>query len=215
MNYAEHYDKLISKYGSTIKPVGYSERHHVIPKCLGGSDEDSNLVYLSAEAHYVAHQLLVKMYPEHYGLSYAAMLMTRVGRGQARVSNKYYAWLKSRFSKLQKLAMKEWLKENGNPSQREDVKAKRREAWLGEKNPSYGKPNWKAIEAAANATRGKKLSGEHLRKKSEATKAYWATNPEKHPMKNPETVAKAAASRKATYERKKAAGVNHFKKELV
>lgn len=203
MNYAAHYRYLIAKHGSVTKPIGYSERHHVVPKCLGGTDDESNLVYMSAEAHYVAHQLLVKMNPGHYGLSYAAMLMTRVGRGEVRATNKYYAWLKKRFSKLQKSIMKEWLKENGNPSTREDVKLKRREAWRGEKNPSYGKPNWKSINAAADAIRGTKQSVDHVRKKSESIKAYWAANPEKHPMKNPETVAKAVASRKATAERKR------------
>jgi hypothetical protein len=131
------------------------------------------------------------------------MLMTRVGRSEARASNKYYSWLKRRYSKVQSLIIKEWLKENGNPSQREDVKSKRREAWLGEKNPSYGKPNWKAIEAAANATRGKKQSEEHSRKKAEAVKKWHAENKDKHPMKNQETLAKAIASRKATAERKR------------
>ena len=79
MNYARHYDLLIQKHGSAVKPKVYSERHHIVPKCLGGTDKESNLIYLSAEAHYVSHQLLVKMYPNHQGLSYAAMLMTRVG----------------------------------------------------------------------------------------------------------------------------------------
>lgn len=205
MNYAKHYQLLISKYGSVGKPEGYSERHHILPRCLGGGDEESNLIYLSAEAHYVAHQLLVRMNPDNYGVSYAAMLMTRIGhgKGNGRAGNRYYAWLKKRFSKLQSLMMKEWLKENANPSTRADVKKKRSAAWSGEKNPSYGKPNWKSIEAAARATRGKPQSEEHKRRKSEAIAAYWRANPDKHPMKNPETVAKAAASRKATHARKR------------
>ena len=94
MNYAKHYESLINKHGSVVKPKEYAERHHIVPKCLGGLDEESNLIYLSAEAHYVAHQLLVKINPTHYGLSYAAMLMTRVGKGTKRVNNKYYSWLK-------------------------------------------------------------------------------------------------------------------------
>lgn len=203
MNYAKHYDLLIVKHGSQTKPKGYSERHHIVPKCLGGSDEESNLIYLSAEAHYVAHQLLVKMHPSHHGLSYAAMLMTRVSKGNGRASNKYYSWLKRRYSKVQSIIIKEWLKENGNPSTREDVKVKRREAWLGDKNPSYGKPNWKAIEAAALAKRGTSQTETHNAKISEAIKKWHAENKDKHPMKNPETLAKAIASRKATAERKK------------
>ena len=204
MNYVKHYNLLIAKHGSVEKPNSYSERHHILPKCLGGSDEESNLVYLSAEAHYVAHQLLVKMNPSHYGVSYAALLMTRIGKGNGRVNNKYYAWLKRRFGKLQSALMKEWLKEHSNPSTRADVKKKRSIAWSGEKNPNYGKPNWKSIEAAANATRGKTQSDEHKKRKSESISLYWKNNPDKHPMKNPETLAKAVASRKETYLKKKA-----------
>ncbi len=203
MNYSEHYRMLISKHGFSEKPDFYVERHHIIPKCLGGCDDDSNLVYLSAEAHYVAHQLLVKMNPGHGGLAYAAMLMTRVGRGNARATNKYYSWLKKRHSKLQSIMASEWLKENGNPSTRDSVKKLRSLAWAGDKNPSYNNPNWKAIEAAANATRGKQQSEEHRAKNSSAITEWHKSNPDKHPMKNPETLAKAVASRRAAYLKKK------------
>lgn len=58
MDYQKHYEQLISKHGSQDKPEGYSERHHILPKSMGGSDDASNLVYLSAKAHFVAHHLL-------------------------------------------------------------------------------------------------------------------------------------------------------------
>lgn len=45
----------------TIKPEGYSERHHIIPKSLGGSNDQSNLVYLTAREHFLVHWLLTKM----------------------------------------------------------------------------------------------------------------------------------------------------------
>jgi len=40
--------------------VGYCEKHHIIPRCLGGQD-GLNIVKLSARQHYVCHRLLVKM----------------------------------------------------------------------------------------------------------------------------------------------------------
>jgi hypothetical protein len=40
---------------------GYTEKHHIIPKCLGGDDSKDNLVRLSARQHFVCHKLLVKM----------------------------------------------------------------------------------------------------------------------------------------------------------
>ncbi|ALP47430.1 mob-like homing endonuclease [Vibrio phage phi-ST2] len=43
-------------------PDGYSEKHHILPKCAGGSDESHNLVRLTAREHYIAHLLLAKMF---------------------------------------------------------------------------------------------------------------------------------------------------------
>ncbi len=202
MNYANHYDRLITRSRGRHLD-GYKEEHHVLPRCLGGSDNADNLVFLTAREHYVAHQLLVKMNPDHYGVSYAALLMTRVGRCEGRVTNRYYEWLKARFSVLQSTMMKEWLKTNPNPSQRPEVKLKRKEAWTGDKNPSYKNPNWKAIAAASETTRGKPKSKEHSEKIASSIKKWHAENKDKHPMKNPETLAKATASRRANHLKKK------------
>jgi len=52
---------------------GYVERHHILPRSLGGGDEPENLINLTAEDHYFAHLLLAKM---HGGrLSSAAYLL--------------------------------------------------------------------------------------------------------------------------------------------
>lgn len=40
---------------------GYTEKHHIIPKSLGGTNERSNLVKLSAREHYICHLLLTRM----------------------------------------------------------------------------------------------------------------------------------------------------------
>ena len=39
---------------------GYYEKHHIIPKCLGGKDKASNLVLLTYREHVIAHMKLVK-----------------------------------------------------------------------------------------------------------------------------------------------------------
>ena len=72
MDYKKHYNLLIQK-GLKRNPseLNYSEKHHIIPKCMGGNDSKENLVILTAEEHYVAHQLLVKIYPNQKGLKYA------------------------------------------------------------------------------------------------------------------------------------------------
>lgn len=40
---------------------GYYEKHHIVPKCLGGLDNPENLVKLTARQHFIAHLLLTKM----------------------------------------------------------------------------------------------------------------------------------------------------------
>lgn len=44
-------------------PTGYCETHHIIPRSLGGSNVDENLVKLTAREHFVVHLLLTKMFP--------------------------------------------------------------------------------------------------------------------------------------------------------
>ena len=40
---------------------GYTEKHHIIPKSLGGSNKQHNLVKLTAREHFICHWLLTKM----------------------------------------------------------------------------------------------------------------------------------------------------------
>lgn len=77
---------------------GYTERHHVIPRCLGGSDVKSNIVILTAEEHYLAHLLLVKMNPDNHGLVRAAMMMSGQSSRFLHRSNKFYGWLRRKHS---------------------------------------------------------------------------------------------------------------------
>jgi hypothetical protein len=81
VDYEKHYISLIEKHGLISKPLkGYFERHHVIPKCIGGKDTYDNLVYLDARCHLLAHWLLMKAFPEERGLKTAyATMCTREG----------------------------------------------------------------------------------------------------------------------------------------
>jgi hypothetical protein len=61
MNHQKVYDELIQK--RKLQPaVGYTEKHHILPKSLGGSDDPSNLVVLTGREHWVAHLLLHKIH---------------------------------------------------------------------------------------------------------------------------------------------------------
>ncbi len=70
------------------------EKHHIVPRCLGGSDDPSNIAVLTAREHYIAHQILVKLYPGNVGLIFGARLMTVNVNNSGRVNNRLYEWLK-------------------------------------------------------------------------------------------------------------------------
>lgn len=99
MNYEEHYNRLISR-AKDRKLDGYVEKHHIIPKCMGGNNKRENIVKLTAEEHYVAHQLLAKIYPENRGLKYAVFCLTIKKNTDCQIrNNKAYGWVKREFSK--------------------------------------------------------------------------------------------------------------------
>ena len=89
---------------------GYVEKHHIIPRCLGGTNDVSNIAVLTPEEHFLAHQLLVKIYPNCAPLVNAAVIMT-THHTEYRANNKLFGWLRRKASTYRK----EWLKENGHP----------------------------------------------------------------------------------------------------
>ena len=109
MNYSKIYNQLIERAKTRILE-GYSEKHHIIPKCLGGSNNSENLVKLTPEEHYVAHQLLVKIYPDKPKLVFAAHKMC-----QGRPGNKLYGWLRRKYSgELSRLGKQRIGEKNGS-----------------------------------------------------------------------------------------------------
>jgi hypothetical protein len=84
MNYLNIYNQLMMKRMKTPSTAEYTERHHVVPKCMGGDDSPDNLVVLSAKEHYVAHHLLYKHY-KTTKLAHAWFMMLRCDPNQKRV----------------------------------------------------------------------------------------------------------------------------------
>lgn len=41
--------------------MGYAERHHIIPKSIGGTNHIDNLIWLTANEHFECHLLLIEM----------------------------------------------------------------------------------------------------------------------------------------------------------
>ena len=83
MNYQKIYHQIIER-AATRQISGYSERHHIVPRCMGGCDNPTNLVALTAREHYIVHWLLWKIYRSS-ALAHAFFSMVRKGKGQERV----------------------------------------------------------------------------------------------------------------------------------
>lgn len=99
MDYRVIYENLIHKRKSQIILNG--EFHHIIPKCVGGTDSSDNLVKLTNREHRFAHLLLPKIYPNSVGLKVAANLFS-----EKRV--KYPVWNKDvPMEESQKLKIKQ------------------------------------------------------------------------------------------------------------
>ena len=61
MNYTKIYQSLI-KNAQNKKNNEHFEIHHILPKCMGGTNEKENLVKLTCREHFIAHMLLAHIY---------------------------------------------------------------------------------------------------------------------------------------------------------
>jgi hypothetical protein len=101
MNYSIHYTNLIERAKTRISPDVF-EKHHIVPRCLGGNDDISNIVNLTPEEHYIAHQLLVKIQPHNPKLVFAASMMVPANPFQSHRKNKLYGWLRRKLIEANK-----------------------------------------------------------------------------------------------------------------
>lgn len=99
----------------------YTEKHHIIPKSLGGSDEWTNLVKLSPKEHFICHYLLTKMLKKktsELNSMYSAFMLMRGGNlchNNSRYHNsRLYNHIKNEYSISKSISM------------------------IGKNNPSYG-----------------------------------------------------------------------------
>jgi hypothetical protein len=85
--YTLWYKSIIAKARQRVNHDGYFEKHHILPKSLGGSNDSSNLVRLTAKEHFICHLLLVKMTEgvARTKMRYAAWMMVKNNTHQNRV----------------------------------------------------------------------------------------------------------------------------------
>ena len=122
MNYKWHYDKLITRaQNRSILPNEYKEKHHIVPRCMGGSDDAENLVYLLAREHMIAHLLLMKMNPKNMDLVTAVLKMSK----QCELNSNGFEMARKRFSEMMKTEHNPMHKDNPESEKRRAALSKR------------------------------------------------------------------------------------------
>lgn len=159
----------------------YYEKHHIIPRCLGGTDEKENLVLLTAREHYICHKLLTYIYPNEYKISLAFHYMTYNKKYNNFISSRDYAyarelsviffsyipnvWKGRKHSLETKKKMKDsWKNRKNNKPVTEETRKKLSEAGKGRKCSEETK------KKISESQKGKKLSIETRKKISIAKK---------------------------------------------
>lgn len=149
--YTKFYRSLIEKATSrnlqkrrqAKKVLGYVEKHHIIPKSLGGSNDEDNLVFLTAKEHFVAHRLLVKITDgkNKSKMIYALHKMISESPSQHR-----YHISSRKFNQIRNLIMSTSGENHHNYGRKrtEEWKNERRESYRGEGNPNFGKTGIKS-----------------------------------------------------------------------
>jgi len=119
MDYKKIYNQLVfrAKNENRKKKQGVSyEAHHIIPKCLSGEGEchqwrtHPNIVLLTPREHFIAHLLLLEIYPKNHELKHAMWFMLFGKSGSQnrdyKVSSKTYERLKEEKNKANSNSLK-------------------------------------------------------------------------------------------------------------
>ncbi len=105
------YNSIISnsKLQFRSKATSYYELHHIIPKCMDGEDNSSNLVLLTAREHYICHHLLTK-FTNHDKIHYAFWAMCNQSNSyqnrEYKITSRVYETAKLNFSTIQSNRLK-------------------------------------------------------------------------------------------------------------
>lgn len=105
MDYIKIYNQIIER-ARNRKLDGYVEKHHIVPKCIGGLDMKENIVELTAREHFLCHMLLCEMHYGNRNLWYALFLMSinknKKPHQKYKVSSREYERIKMEWNKHSK-----------------------------------------------------------------------------------------------------------------
>jgi hypothetical protein len=178
MDYTKIYNQIIER-AQTRKLEGYVEKHHIIPKCMGGLDVKENIVELTAREHFLCHMLLCEIYPQEYKLKHALFLMA-IGKQKVKektyvIGSRIYERLKEEYSAM--LTGKEQSQETKNKKSKSmlgvwDGKTKEEMSEIGQKRWETRRKNGtdkvtqKQAKNISKALKGRKITWDRKRNKT-------------------------------------------------
>lgn len=138
MTYEEFINNILETRGRFECGEEYHERHHIVPKCMGGSNDEENLIDLYAREHFEAHRLLALENPENSKLIYAWWNMAHANKTNGRD----YEITAEEYENA-KIAFQQIYSGENNPGYgmqlSEETKKKISDALKGDRHPFYGK----------------------------------------------------------------------------
>lgn len=149
-------------------PNARVEKHHVLPRSLGGGDEASNIIKLTLREHYLAHLILWKYYGK--SMRHAFWLMSHSSKYSARLTSKEYARLREDDPRRDQAGRKK------TEEEKQKIREHASQYWLGKSPPDAVRQKM----SASAKTRPPMLT-ETRRKHSEASKKI------QHPPMSEET----------------------------
>ena len=122
---------------------GYTEKHHIIPKSLGGSNSKGNLVALTAREHFVCHLLLTKMTEGDARNKMLSAVFYLTGRGKAKERDNVIknSRLYENLRKEHALCVSKQKKGCKQPPRTAETRKRLTESKTGKLNPNY-KCDW-------------------------------------------------------------------------
>lgn len=103
MTYEEFIQNILDTRGRFECGKEYHERHHILPRCCGGTDNEENLIDLFAQEHYDVHKMLAMENPDNKGLQYAwwCMCYYKQNGREYKVDAEEYTEIKKRIAQIQ------------------------------------------------------------------------------------------------------------------
>jgi hypothetical protein len=105
--YTTWYNNIVQQ-AKTRSLTEYKERHHIIPRSLGGVNLKENLVELTAREHFICHWLLTKMVvsPHKEKMIYAAWTMANLenqNQQRHKITGRIYELLRQQYSRIKSI----------------------------------------------------------------------------------------------------------------